>query len=61
MTTREALEYDTPSIAEYVSNDFLQGLIAKYVAHKVGRKLARLARRRERVKWAKDLLNPNRE
>lgn len=58
MTTREALEYDMPSIAEYISNDFLQNVIAKYIARKVERKLARLKVRRERSKWIQETLKP---
>lgn len=39
MNTTDLIKYEMPAIAEYISNDFLQTLIAKYTAFKVNRNL----------------------
>lgn len=41
------LMYELPSITEKISNDFLQGLIASYIAWVINRKLKRFDKRRE--------------
>lgn len=51
MTKKELLLYDTPSIAEHISWDFLQTIIAKYTAWKINRKVRRYEYRVIREKY----------
>ena len=51
---RELLLYEVPSITEYISNDFLQEIIAKYIAYKVNKKYKRYEERCIR----EDFFNP---
>jgi hypothetical protein len=44
------VEYELPVWAEYVSVDWIQTVIARYIAWKVNRKWSRLLKRRQRGK-----------
>ena len=48
---KKLLEYETPLFAEYVSWNWLQNIIAKYIAWKVRRKLKRLDLRQKRKEY----------
>jgi len=51
--------YDTPTLAEFVGFKWGQDIIAKYLAWKVGRKLDRYIRRKEREDFIKSYLKAN--
>ena len=57
MNTDKLLIYEMPAIAEFISNDWLQGIIAKYVANKINRKVKRYNQRVERAEYLKNLTN----
>jgi len=59
MTKQELCQYEAPSITEYISNDFLQGVIAKYIAFKVNRKWQRYQKRLQREVFIKRYLTKN--
>lgn len=48
MKKEELALYETPMIAEFISNHLLQNTIAKYIAWKVNRKVKRMNLRKER-------------
>lgn len=50
MEEKELLKYEMPTIAEFVSNDFLQNILARYLAWKVNRKMKRYKIRKLREK-----------
>jgi len=45
MDKKELIIYEMPSIAEFISIGWIQTIVAKYVAWKVNRKMARYAGR----------------
>lgn len=47
MTREEALLYEMPTIAEYISNDILRSWIGGYMAYKVKKKIKRYNSRLE--------------
>lgn len=51
----ELLKYETPSIAEFVSWEWLQNIISRYLAWKINRKLKRYNMRCTREEWLKSL------
>jgi len=51
MKKSELLEYEMPTITEFISNKFLQDIIARYLVSKVNRKWKRLLKRKEREKY----------
>lgn len=51
--------YDTPSIAEWISFEWGQTLVAKYLAWKVSRKLDRYLKRKKREEFIRSFLPPN--
>ena len=51
MKKEDLTVYEVPSIAEYVSNSFLQDIIARYTAWRVNTKWNRYVRRLERQKF----------
>lgn len=57
MTKEELLEYEMPSIAEYVSIGWLQTILARYTAKTVNRKVARWNRRQERKEFIRRFLS----
>lgn len=57
MNTKELFRYETPRISQYISNDFLQDLMARYVAFKVNRKLKRYNEYLRLEKWVKKHIN----
>ena len=59
MEKKELLEYECPFIAEFISNNRLQDLIAKYLVWKVNKKWKRYENRLARREYFKDRLKPN--
>jgi hypothetical protein len=51
MKKEDLTVYEVPSIAEHVSNPFLQDIIARYTAWRVNSKWNRYVRRLERQKF----------
>ena len=51
--------YEAPTISEFVGNDYLQNIIAKYIAWKINKKVARYNKRIERDRIIRKILtNP---
>lgn len=53
MNKTELLTYEAPFISEYVSIGWIQTILARYLAWKINRKLARYEKRLERVRFIK--------
>jgi hypothetical protein len=47
----ELLKYEMPSIGEYTINNFIQEIIARYLAWKINRKWKRYIIRKDREKF----------
>jgi len=58
MDINKLLKYEMWSIAEWVSWDWLQNILARLVANKVNRKLRRYNKRTEREKYFESLDKP---
>lgn len=56
MNKEELIQYELPGIAEYISIDWLQTIIARYSSWKINRKLRRYYKRKDREKYIRDLL-----
>jgi len=48
LTPRDLIMYEMPLIAEFISINWLQNILAKYTAHKVTKKMARFNKRVDR-------------
>lgn len=57
MNTNKMIKYEMPWIAEFISINWLQDVVARYVAFKVSRKIKRYNHRIEREKWVKQLIS----
>jgi hypothetical protein len=53
MDKQKLLTYECPTISEYISVDWMQTIIARYVAWKVNKKIRRYNKRIERMKFLK--------
>lgn len=56
MKKEELAIYETPLIAEFISNKFLQNIMARYIAWKVNKKWERLVKRNERAEWLSKII-----
>lgn len=56
MDKEELLKYEMPTIAEFVSIDCLQTLLAIYLSWKINRKLHRYYKRKDREEFIKKVL-----
>ena len=43
--------YEAPTISEYISNGFLQGIVSRYIAYKINKKWIRYEKRMSREKF----------
>lgn len=53
MNKEELALYETPAIAGYISNSFLQSVVARYIAWKVNTKIDRMNKRQKRAVYLK--------
>jgi len=56
MKIEELLIYECPSIAEYISFNWVQNIVAKYLSYKINRKLNRYNNRIERSEMLKPFI-----
>lgn len=56
MEKKELLVYECPSIAEYVSFNWGQSIIGKYLSYKINRKIKRYNKRIKREQFLKQFI-----
>ena len=56
MKKEELVIYECPSIAEYISFNWGQNIVGKYLSYKIKRKLKRYNKRIEREKMLKSFI-----
>lgn len=59
MDTEKLLKYELPSWVEFISIDWMQTVIARYYAWKVGRKIKRYNLRLKREAFIRSVLDKN--
>lgn len=55
----DLLTYEAPSIGEWISIDWIQNIIARYLARKINRKIKRYNARIKREQYIRSITNPN--